>query len=162
MITINGTFIFALISFIIFLFIMKYLLFLPLNKVIEQREEFYEKNANTVKESKSKTALVLAEKEREISSARAQASNLIKEVNLFAKKESQETIAKAKQNATATLLAQEQTLDEQSAKAKDELRGEVEQYVKNIVEKVLQKEVEIHLSQEKIDEILNSKGGQNA
>ena len=162
MITINGNFIFALISFIIFLFIMKYLLFLPLNKVIEQREEFYEKNANTVKESKSKTALVLAEKEREISSARAQASNLIKEVNLFAKKESQEAIAKAKQNATATLLAQEQTLDEQSTKVKDELKGEIEQYVKNIVEKVLQKEVEIHLSQEKIDEILNSKGGQNA
>ena len=50
---IDGTFVFVVISFLIFLFIIKAILFNPITKVIEERNKFYDKNANTEKSSKT-------------------------------------------------------------------------------------------------------------
>ena len=75
---IDGTFIFVAISFIIFLLIIKAILFNPITKVIDERNSFYAKNAKMETESKEKSRALLDEKERALKSSRIEASNIVK------------------------------------------------------------------------------------
>ena len=58
---IDGTFLFVVISFLIFLFIIKKILFQPITTVIEQRDKFYAKNLKTETETKEKSKLLTEE-----------------------------------------------------------------------------------------------------
>lgn len=161
LIQIDGTFIFASISFIIFLIIMKLILFKPLSTVIDEREKFYEKNRHTVGESKQKAQKITQEKEQELSLTRAGAANLIKEVSIFANKNKDETIKNAKKEAGHTLNKTKEELGVQSENAKEELKGEINNFVKQIAFKVLQKDIEINLDEEKINSVIKASNGAN-
>ena len=52
---IDGTIIFVIISFLIFLFIIKKILFQPITKVIDERNKFYAKNSKIENDSKEKS-----------------------------------------------------------------------------------------------------------
>lgn len=162
LISFDGTFIFAALSFVIFMFLMKYVMYKPLAKVIDERQEYFEKNDKTVVETNEKTKDVLENKEKEILKAKGEASNLIKETSDLANKKREEAVSKAKASAKDTLENTRILLNIQSKKAKEELRGEVENFVNAIASKVLEKEMHFHLEDSKIDTIVNAKGGQNA
>ena len=51
----DGTFIFALISFIIFVLMMNIILYKPITKIMDERQKFYDKNKNTADLSKQRT-----------------------------------------------------------------------------------------------------------
>lgn len=160
LVQIDGTFIVAAISFIIFMIIMKYILFKPMSTVIEQREKFYEKNKKTALESKHKAKSVIEEKEKELSLTRASASNLVKEVSVFASKNRQEAIRQAKLEASKTLNSAKEELLKQSEAAKEELKAQINDFVSQIASKVLERDVAIKLEEEKINKII--KGANNA
>lgn len=162
LISIDGTFIIAAISFIIFMIIMKYILFKPLTTVIDQREKFYEKNSKTAVESKKKAQNVLAQKELELSQARTNASNLVKEISQFASRQREETLKQAKKEAGENIEKTKQELDEQSLNAKNELRNEISNFVNKIASLVLEKDVLLNLDEEKINNVINFKGSNNA
>ena len=73
----DGTFIFAFLSFIIFVLIMNLILYRPITKIMEERQKFYDKNKNTVIESKKKAEDILQKKEEEILSAKLEASSIL-------------------------------------------------------------------------------------
>ena len=60
----DGTFIFALISFIIFVLMMNIILYKPITKIMDERQKFYDKNKNTADLSKQRTDEVLKNKEK--------------------------------------------------------------------------------------------------
>ena len=99
MLTIDGTLLFAIISFLIFLFIIKSILFHPITKVIEEREKFYAKNSKMETESKEKSKALLEEKENLLNDARKEASNILSSTNEEAKKQSEEVLKEAKKEA---------------------------------------------------------------
>ena len=67
---IDGTFIFVAISFLIFLFIIKAILYRPITKVLDERNKFYEKNSKMELQSKEKSKNLLNEKEEMLKNAR--------------------------------------------------------------------------------------------
>ena len=73
----DGTFIFALISFIIFMLIMNVILYRPITKIMEERQKFYDKNKKTVMESKKKAEDILGEKQDKILTAKLAAANML-------------------------------------------------------------------------------------
>ena len=147
---IDGTFLFAAISFLIFLVIIKFILFNPITKVLEERENFYAKNTKMKNESNEKSKALLEEKEIALKKSREEANEIIKEANLSAKLENEFQIKEAKKEANRNLDEHNLKLNEQSASVKQELKQEVSNFVSLMVSKILKEEITVNVDEEKI------------
>ena len=152
---IDGTFIFVAISFIIFLLIIKAILFNPITKVIDERNSFYAKNAKMETESKEKSRALLDEKERALKSSRIEASNIVKKTTQEAKQQSALKIKQVKQEVSALAGKNKTLLDELSKTAKIEAKKEINSIVQSMVSRVLDEQVSVNLKDEKINQYLN-------
>ncbi|MBQ8636181.1 ATP synthase F0 subunit B [bacterium] len=151
---IDGTFLFVVISFLIFLFIIKKILFQPITKVIDERNNFYAKNLKMETESKEKAKNLLIEKEEKIQQTRNEASNILKETNEQAKKESELKIKEAKKEAANKIEENQNNLNQEQFNTKCEIKTEISNIVKSMISKVLGEETEINLEEERINKYL--------
>ena len=154
LIKLDGTFIFVAISFLIFLLIIKFILFHPFAKIIDERGKFIEKNLKTEEESKQKAHDLIVERDRKIKSSRAQAGEIIKQTSLKAQNEGEKLIKSTKIEVQKQLEDSKNALKEESKASKNELKNEVNSFVKSIVEKILNEKVDISIEKEKIEEYL--------
>lgn len=152
---IDGTFIFVAISFIIFLLIIKAILFNPITKIIDERNGFYAKNLKMETESKEKSRALLDEKEKALKTSRKEASDIVKNTTQEAKEQNARKIKQVKQEVLSLIDENKTQLDELSRKAKNEAKKEVNSIVQSMVSRVLNEEVSVDLSDEKINHYLN-------
>ncbi len=152
---IDATFLFVLLSFIIFIGLMNLICYKPIMKVIAEREKFYEKNKKTVFETNSKKENVEKEINEEISKTKLESSKMLKNATEVNKEEKLGTINAKKEMAKTEIIEFENSLKNSSSLAKEQLKNEVETYVKSVVSKVLNQNTDnITIQREKIDEIL--------
>ena len=154
MLSINGTFIFAVISFLIFLFAIKAILFHPITKVLDEREKFYAKNLKMQTESKEKSKALLDEKEALLNESRKEASNILSSTNEKAKVASEEILKEVKKETLEKIEQNQKQLNEEKIIAKNEIKNEITNIVQLIVSKILKTEVEVSLEEEKINKYL--------
>lgn len=152
---IDATFIFVFISFIIFIGLMKLICYKPLTKVMEEREKFYQKNEKTIIETNSKIKDAENELISEISKAKLEGSEMIKSANSANMTKKENEINSKKEENKKELTAYEQNLAQNSNEIKNELKQNIETYVKNLTSKILNQNIEnIKIDNNKIDEIL--------
>lgn len=151
---IDGTIIFVIISFLIFLFIIKKILFQPITKVIDERNKFYAKNSKIENDSKEKSKALLAQKETMLNEARIEASDILSKTNEEAKKESESTIKKAKKEALDKIEENQNTLNQEKINAKTEIKNEINNIVQSIVTKILGEETQVNIEENKINQYL--------
>ena len=152
---IDGTFLFVVISFLIFLFIIKTILFEPMTKVIDERQKFFAKNAKMETESKEKAKALIDEKNKAIIETRSKASDALKEISENTTKENEARIERAKKNAISKVKENQENLDNEKTETKREAKVEIEGIVKAMMSKILGDEVEVSLEDEKINQYLN-------
>lgn len=152
---IDGTFVFVVISFLIFLFIIKAILFNPITKVIEKRNEFYDKNTDMKKSSKEKAQKLIEEKEKTLKNARAKAVEIIKNISEEENKKSNEEIKEEKTKANNELIKNQEALEKTSSEIKSGIKSEISIYVSDIISKILKEDIKIELNDEKINKHLN-------
>lgn len=133
----DGTFIFALISFIIFVLIMNVILYRPITKIMEERQKFYDKNKKTVMESKKKAEDILQEKQDKILSAKLEAANILQNTQDKIKSNRETALNKKKDEVKVLLSSNETKMAEEKNRVKEELQNEVDTFVKMAVSKVL-------------------------
>lgn len=155
MLAINGTFLFVVISFIIFFFIIKAILFVPISKIIDEREEFLEQKTNECTKIKEKTKALIDKKEAAIKETRTKASNILKEISENTASENEARINRIKKEAYVRVEQNQQELDNQKAQTKQEIKSQIEDIVKSMTSKVLKEDIEISLEEEKINQYLN-------
>lgn len=136
----DGTFIFALISFIIFVFLMNLILYKPVTKIISERQKFYDKNLSIVTSSKQKAQDTLKAKEDEIFGAKLEASNILKEMQIKTKADKEFALQNKKDEIQNKLSKNLDELHQNKQNVKDELKAEMETYVKLAVSKILDEE----------------------
>ncbi len=156
----DGTFIFALISFIIFVLMMNIILYKPITKIMDERQKFYDKNKNTADLSKQRTDEVLKNKEAEILSAKLEASNILQTVQNNAKVRREELLRIKKEEHKNKLINLEKQLVSDNNNAKTILKDQVSEYVKIAVSKVLDEDMNnigsINIDDSRIDSILEA------
>lgn len=133
----DGTFIFALISFIVFMLIMNLILYRPITKIMEERQKFYDKNKNTVLESKKKAEEILKAGEDEVLSAKLEAASILQSTQDKIKTDKESALREKREETRNKLSLNEAKMAEEKTKVKDELQGEIEGYVNLAVSKIL-------------------------
>jgi len=154
MLNFDGTFIFVVISFLVFLFIIKTILYRPFTKSLEEREGFLAENLKIEKESKEKAVGLIKDKEQKIKQARTKAGEIIKEVATEAKSKYSKAIKETKREIKKQIEENRRSLEESELNSKKELKSEISGFVSTIVSKILNEQVEINIEEEKINEYL--------
>jgi len=151
---IDGTFIFVIISFLIFLFIIKAILYAPITRIIDERENFYNKNSKIEEASKEKSRLLLLEKEEKLNAARLLAQKETNQALDEAKFKSEEIIQKAKDENKTRIETVQNQLKEESNFTKNEITKDISYLVSSIVSKVLKEDIEINCSYDEVKKYL--------
>ena len=151
---IDGTILFVIISFLIFLFLLKTILFSPITKVIEERDKFYAKNSKMESESKEKSKALLEQKEAALNETRLEASSILATANEKAKIKAQNLISEAKKQANDEIEQNQNKLYEESKIAKFETKTQVNDIVSSIVTQVLGEETRVELQDDEINRYL--------
>lgn len=147
----DGTFLFALISFIIFVFLMNLILYRPIVKIIDERQKFLDKNKETVFQSKQKAKDVVQKMNDEILSTKLEASNILSENQNALKAEKENEIQAKKDEIKEKLISHNNSLKANKNEAKAQLKNEINDFVKMSVSKILEIEIdEINISEDKI------------
>ena len=151
---IDGTFVFVIISFIIFLFLIDRLVFRPFTKKMEEREQTLAENMEQEQSAKQEAKNLVLDRDRKIKSSRAQAGEYIKKTSTEAKNSGEKQIKRTKRELQEELDKHKDELMQSSVNSKNELKSEVTGYVKSIVSKILNEDVEIEIEEAKIKEYL--------
>lgn len=152
---IDATIIFVFVSFVIFVFLMNLICYKPIMKVIEEREKLLVKNKQTVDETNLKKDNLTKEMNDEISKSKFESSKILKDTMDKNKLQKEESIKNKKENLLNSFIEFENEMNENSKKVKEELRNEIDSYVKSTVSKILNVSPDmVSVDGEQIDEIL--------
>lgn len=152
---IDATIIFVFVSFVIFVFLMNLICYKPIMKVIEEREKLLVKNKQTVDETNLKKDNLTKEMNDEISKSKFESSKILKDTMDKNKLQKEESIKNKKENLLNSFIEFENEMNENSKKVKEELRNEIDSYVKSTVSKILNVSPDtVSVDEEQLDEIL--------
>ena len=152
---IDGTFIFVAISFLIFLFIIRMILFRPILKIMDEREKFYAKNSAMESESKEKSKTLLKERDIALKKVRQEANEIVSSTIEKAKAKSATKLKEARFEANKKVEENKQSLKEASKNVKNEIKGQLTNLVNMVASNVMKENFEADLTDEKINKYLN-------
>ena len=152
---IDGTFIFVAISFIIFMFIMKAILFYHVVKTLDERQSFYSKNEKMKNESKEKTKNLIEQKNETLAKTKEDASKLLKETLEGAKRESNIELKRVKQYVKDESARNKEELLKEQKQAKEEIKTQMSVFVNAVISKLTGENTNITVSDEDLKSHLN-------
>ena len=151
----NGTFFATIITFIVFVFVMNKILYAPILKVMEDREEFIRSNYKEADDNNTKTEELAEEKDSKLNEARDDARGKYVEMVDSYKTRKSEIIQEAQDNANNELEQSRNELIKVSDEVKQGLKGSMSELANDIVEKVIGYRSEIEgFSEDTVNEVL--------
>lgn len=138
MLSIDGTFLFILVSFVLFMFVMKQIYFAPLMAIKHERESLVENSNAASQDAASKQVALNAEFEAKLAEARQKAQAVIGAKRDTAKARAQEITTAARDQAVAFQEAQLAQLNDSKESVYEALRDERSAFAKTIVNRISQ------------------------
>ena len=133
----NATFLITIISFIIFAFLMNAILYEPIRKIVEAREEYYSKNNEIISKNEEKGASLIKEKGQRIAYAKEKSRKSIQKFHDGSQKEKENLIAFEKENLGIKAADHETMLNDEKEKIKKEIERNAEEISDIIVSKIV-------------------------
>ena len=157
MLEFNGTLLIALISFVIFMFLMNIILYKPMLEIVEKRKRLLEQNQNEVNENNQQAQDLMDEKSGKLQEARSESRKIISDIVDDAKSKKNEIVAESTQNAQNRLQSTKDELANEAQNLKNEVRNDVVGLAQDILAKVTGREIAItNVDEHKIDEVMNN------
>ena len=133
----NGTFLATIISFLVFVFLMNKILYVPMREIVNARHEVVEGNYTSAAENDKKAEELVAEREEKLVEAKDDARKQYNEILDGFKSERTEIVQSAQEKSNSELEEAYKTLNNVSNQAKETLKGSMNDLANDIVEKVL-------------------------
>lgn len=133
----DGSLVLVLILFIFFVFLLNRLLFRPIGRVLDQRQNLTEGSANEARAARRIYETRLAEYEATIRQARAESYKQSEQERASALEDRRRLLDEAKQNAHEQIDRAKQEIDKQVTQARSALESESRQIAENISRTVL-------------------------
>ena len=156
----NGTFFAAIISFLVFVFVMNKMLYEPVRKIVNERNSFINGNYNSANENNSKAAELSNQREEKISEAKEDARGKYNEILVDYKDKKTNIVKDAQNKSHEELELAYENLKNVSNDAKENLKWKMTDLANDIVEKVLGYRSEVQgFDNDKVNEILYQEKG---
>lgn len=133
----DGSLVLVLILFIFFVFLLNRLLFRPIGRLLDQRQNLTEGSANEARAARRIYETRLAEYEATIRQARAESYKQSEQERASALEDRRRLLDEAKQNAHEQIDRAKQEIDKQVTQARSALESESRQIAENISRTVL-------------------------
>ncbi len=128
----DATFLFAVISFLVFIFIMNKIFYAPILRIMQQRQAFVEDNFNSAKETEKETEKQIDYRNQELDKSRDEARTLISEHSQKFKEERNIKIAQYKEELYSDIANQRESLRQSAVESKEVLKDNVVDIAKDI------------------------------
>ena len=156
----NGTFFAAIISFLAFVFIMNKLLYEPIRRIVNERNDFINGNYQCASSNNSKADDLAHERDEKLVAAKEDARGKYNEILTGFKSQRSDKLQEAQKESHEEIERAYTDLNNVSNEAKESLKWKMTDLANDIVEKVLGYRSEVQgFNNDKVNEILyNEKG----
>ena len=137
MLEFNATFIVAMISFVIFIFIMNWIFYKPILSVIEERQKFIDENYNDAQNSKNKADSILQEKDERLNKTLIDSRKIVSDKINEATEQSQSLTNKAKADSKNKIEEAKKNLSHEAKDTTEALKANVKNLAEDISSKIL-------------------------
>ncbi len=158
----NGTFVVELVIFLIVLGVVAKWILPPLKEVSETRQARVSSASQKAEEARAESQSVLAERDRVLTEARAQARVLVDRANQGADQAVQDGRQRGQQEYDRLVNASRATTADEGCRAREELIGRLDALVAAASERVLGSRVDVDQHRELIDEAIAAAAGGGA
>ena len=152
------TFIAQILNLFIQMYLIKRFLFKPVNDILAKRQALTDKEIQDAREAKESADKIKAEYEEHMSSARAEAAQIVSDAKKNAEMESDRMIKEAQAEAMGIKTRAEADIEQEKKKAINEAKDQIGGLALDIAGKVVEKEIREEDHRKLIDEFIQSVG----
>ena len=151
----NGTFFAAIISFLVFVFVMNKILYEPVRKIVNERNDFINGNYSKANENNSKAEELTKERDEKLAESNEKARGKYNEILADFKEQRADILKEAQDKSREELDEAYSNLKDVSNEAKEGLKWKMTDLANDIVEKVLGYRSEVQVfDNDKVNDIL--------
>lgn len=143
MLQFNATFLVAMFSFIVFIIIMDRILYKPISRIVNERDEFINGNYAAAQESTSKAEKIHKEREEKLLKTKSDSRKIISAKVQDAHKESKENIEAAMLKSREEINNSKENLHIQEVATQEKLQESILNLAESITEKLLGQKIPI-------------------
>lgn len=151
-------FIAQILNLFIQMWLIKKFLFKPINEVIEKRRQLTENEIKGAREAKEKADAMKKEYETSLSSAQAEAADIVAKAQKEAQGKADNIVKEAEQQAKGLIERAEADIEQSKKKAINEAKDTIGGLAMDIAGKVVEKEINENDHKKLIDEFINNVG----
>ena len=135
----NATFLIAAISFIVFVIIMNFIFYKPIEEIVKKRENFIDENLDESKKNNCISQQLTDEYNQKINDANLQGKSVIDKETTAAKEKKAELIKEAQKKVAQDTILYQEELKTTYSEAKESLQDEAKILADKISEKLFGK-----------------------
>ncbi len=137
LITINGTLVIQIISFLTLMFVLRRIMIRPLSDVMEERKNYISTLGDDIGDAEEQMETITSQLKNRETAIRAEANAIKKELEASGSHKAAEMLAAVKEEISALRSRTEKDISDQIAAAKQHLGKEAEALAFRIMEKIL-------------------------
>ena len=143
-------------NLIILYFIVKKLLFKPVNKMLQDRENEIQKTIDDANTSRDEAHKLEEEYKKHLENAKEEAGEIVKTAQQKAQVRSEEIIRNAQQQASMIMKKADEQIEKERISALEQTKGEISEIAVMIAEKVVKKDLTNNDHERMIEEIIDN------
>jgi len=144
------------VSFTILLIILYKFGLPPIFELLEERERRIKEDLDRAEQARVEAEAKLAEYERRLGQAQAEAQTILEEARLHAQRQAEENQKRAEQQAASMIRNAQEEMARESGRLRDELRAETIGLVMAVAERILARRLTAEDDRRLIDEALTA------
>lgn len=154
---INATIFVSTISFLVFIFVMNAILYRPIMKIMEERQNYIDSNRNEADLHDKHSKELLADKDKQIAQAHKKSRDIVAMKTEAIKEEKAKVLNNTKSEMNAFIEQQKQDLSHQKEEVYFGLKGSVADLANNITTKLVGQGVAFDpLSDSEVEEVIRN------
>lgn len=152
------TIIFTWINLIILMFVMKKLLFKPVTKMLQQRENEVSTMYEKAESAQQNAEKLEGEYTQKLSEAKEEALRIMKDATDAANKKGEQIVSEAQQKASSAILKAQKEIEREKLNAVSEIKKDIASIAVSVAEKVIEKDINEKDYERLVEEFIESSG----
>ena len=137
----NATFLVSIISFVLFTLIMNKIFYKPIEKIVNERQNFLDETFSSAKKSSEEADKIFRDRDEKLQASLVNSKNIIAKSTLDANNEASQLTMQAKQNSKDKIVSMKNEIQKESEQLDKSLAPQIESLANDIVSKIMGVEV---------------------